>query len=69
VNGWVLPVTGRNSDDIAEETGARILQLMDDPALRGRMGNANGAIIAERFTLEVRNAALIKLYDKALGGR
>ena len=68
VNGWMMPVVGRSSDDIAEEIAMRVLQLMDDRALRERMGLANRSIIAERFTLAVRNAALTKVYDAALGG-
>lgn len=66
-NGWVLPVAGRSSDEIAEELAAKIRQLMDDPLLRGRMGAANDAIIREHFCLPVRNAALDKLYRAALG--
>lgn len=66
VNGWVLSVAGRSSDDIAEELAAKIRQLMDDSVLRNRMGAANDAIIRERFSLPVRNAALEKLYSAAL---
>ncbi len=68
-NGWVLSVADRTSDDIAEELHGRIIQLMEDAALRERMGAANRDIIDERFTLAVRNAALIKVYDAALGGK
>ena len=65
-NGWMLRVADRTSEDIAEEVAARILQLMDDGALRQRMRDANAGIIAERFTLAVRNAALLNVYDAAL---
>lgn len=65
-NGWMLSVAGRTSEDIADEVSARIKQLMDDPELQRRMGMANAAIVAEKFTLEVRNAALTNLYDAAL---
>lgn len=68
-NGWMLSVKGRTSDDIAEEVAARLRQLMDDPGLRQRMGTANDAIIGERFNLQVRNAALGRLYDAALADR
>jgi len=67
-NGWVLSVANRTSEEIAEEITARILQVMDDAGLRARMGAANAGIIADRFTLAVRNAALTKVYDAALGG-
>ncbi|HRO41095.1 MAG TPA: glycosyltransferase family 4 protein, partial [Flavobacteriales bacterium] len=68
-NGWMLSVKGRTSDEIAEEVAARLRQLMDDPGLRQRMGTANDAIIGERFNLQVRNAALGRLYDAALADR
>lgn len=68
VNGWVLPVAGRTSDDIAEEIRERLLQVMDDAPLRRAMGLANRPIIASRFTLATRNAALARVYDAALGG-
>ena len=67
-NGWVLSVADRTSEDIAQEVAARILQLMDDATLRKRMGEANRPLIEERFTLAVRNAAITKVYDAALGG-
>ena len=67
-NGWVIPVVDRSSDAIAEEIATRILQLMEDPVLRKRMGEASRPIIDERFSLAVRNAALAKVYDNALGG-
>ncbi|MBP9079279.1 MAG: glycosyltransferase family 4 protein [Flavobacteriales bacterium] len=65
-NGWVLPVEGRTSDDIAEEVALRMRQLMDDRGLRERMGAANHGILSERFSLPVRNSALAQLYDRAL---
>ena len=68
-NGYVLPVDGRSSDDIAEELVVLIRRLMDEPALRARMGAANDAIIQKHFTLQVRNAAIAEVYDKALGDR
>ncbi|MBZ0207516.1 MAG: glycosyltransferase family 4 protein [Flavobacteriales bacterium] len=67
-NGWVLPVANRTSEEIAEEITARMVQLMDDAELRVKMGAANAQIIADRFTLAKRNAALTKVYDAALGG-
>lgn len=66
-NGWVIPVNERSSDEIAEEIAARILQLIGDPALRRSMGEANHSIIDGRFSLAVRNAALTKVYEAALG--
>ncbi|MGB3526564.1 MAG: glycosyltransferase family 4 protein [Flavobacteriales bacterium] len=65
-NGWVMPVANRTSEEIAEEITARMIQLMDDVELRKNMGKANAAIIADRFTLARRNAALTKVYDAAL---
>ena len=66
VNGWMLRVDGRSSEDITEEVAMRMRQLMDDAALRTRMGAANDAIIRDRFSLQVRNAALLKVYEAAL---
>lgn len=66
-NGWVLPLEGRTSDDIAAEVAARMQLLMDDEGLRARMGLASGSIVVERFSLPVRNAALARTYDQALG--
>ncbi len=66
-NGWVLPLEGRASDDIATEVAGRIRQLMEDGGLRARMGLASRSIVEERFALPVRNAALAKVYDQALG--
>ena len=66
VNGWVLPVASRSSDDIAEEIAIYIQRLMDDPLLRAKMAAASTSIVNERFTLNVRNAELSRLYDDAL---
>lgn len=65
-NGWVLPMDGRSSDDIAEELRGRILQLMDDAALRAGMGAQGHAIVRGKFSLPVRNAALGQIYAAAL---
>jgi glycosyltransferase involved in cell wall biosynthesis len=66
-NGWMLPLDGKDSGDIAAWTAERILKLMDDKALRLRMGQEGRAIVAERFSLDVRNAALTRIYDAAVG--
>lgn len=68
-NGWVMHVNDRTSDDVAEELGALIQQLVDDPAKRDAMGRESHAIVQEKFSLPVRNAQLVKLYDAALAGR
>lgn len=68
-NSWVIAMDGRSSDDIADELASRMVQLMDDAALRRRMGEESRAIVQEKFTLSVRNAALGKIYDAALRGR
>jgi len=65
-NGWLLEVTDRPSDAIAEELAQRLRSLMDDPALLKRMGAESLAVVREKFDLRVRNAALVKLYDQAL---
>ena len=67
VNGWILPVVDRRSEDIADDTAAHLRRLIDDKALRLRMGAANWPIIDARFNLNVRNAALGRIYDEALG--
>lgn len=68
VNGWVMPIEGRTSGNIAEELAQRLGRLMDDPGLRVRMGQANDPIIKAHFSLPVRNAALSSLYAAALAG-
>jgi glycosyltransferase involved in cell wall biosynthesis len=65
-NGWLLPVTGRPSDEIADDIAARLAKLMDDRALHARMCGESLAVVREKFDLRVRNARLIELYDKAL---
>lgn len=67
VNGWLLPVLERKSEEIAEDIAGRLRRLMDDTSLRLTMGAANSGIINERFTLNIRNAALGPIYDEALG--
>ena len=66
VNGWVLLVAARTSDDIAEEIRSRILQMMDDASLCNSMALANKPLLDARFSLSVRNAALQRLYADAL---
>ncbi len=68
VNGWILPVLERKSEEIAEDLAAHLHRLMNDEALRLRMGAANAPIIDARFNLSIRNAALSRIYDEALGG-
>jgi glycosyltransferase involved in cell wall biosynthesis len=65
-NGWLLEVTDRSSDAIAEELAQRLRSLMDDPSLLKHMGAESLAVVREKFDLRVRNAALVKLYDQAL---
>lgn len=65
-NGWLLDVEGRASDDIADDLVVRLRCLMDDQALRRRMGDESLAVVRERFDLRVRNARLQALYDAAL---
>ncbi len=65
-NGWLLPVTDRPSDEIAEDIAQRIKHLMDDRATYGRLSAASLAVVREKFDLRVRNARLTELYDQAL---
>lgn len=64
----VLAVENRGSDEIAEELSKAIGRLMDDPEVRARMGHANRHLAEEHFSLAVRNTALRRIYDSALGG-
>ncbi len=66
VNGWQVKVTGRPSDEIAEELAGRLLQLIDDPALLERFGENAFRTARTKFDVNVRNARLRELYDKAL---
>lgn len=68
VNGWILPVVGKKSEEIAEDIAAHLRRLMDDTALRQRMGAASSPVIDARFNLNIRNAALGRIYDEALDG-
>ncbi|MCB9170772.1 MAG: glycosyltransferase family 4 protein [Flavobacteriales bacterium] len=65
-NGWLLPVEGRESEEIAEDIAARLCRLMDDRALLVRMGRSSLEVVRERFDLRVRNARLAELYERAL---
>ncbi len=62
----VVPVEGRDSDELAAEIAGSIRGLMDDPARRAAMEAANRRIVHAKFSLGVRNAALSALYDKVL---
>lgn len=64
----VLPVEGRESDELAEEIAGLIRALMDDPARHAVMEAVNRSVVREKFSLKVRNAALSALYDIALAG-
>lgn len=66
VNGWQVKVKDRDSDAIAEELALRLHQLMDDPALVERMGASAFATARAKFDVNVRNARLKELYDRAL---
>jgi glycosyltransferase involved in cell wall biosynthesis len=65
-NGWLLPVTDRPSDEIAEDIAARLLKLMDDKATYQRMCGESLAVVREKFDLRVRNKRLAEIYDAAL---
>lgn len=68
-NGWLLQVSDRTSDAIADDIAAHLRQLMDDPALWMRMCSRSLAITREKFDLRVRNRRIAALYDGALNGR
>jgi glycosyltransferase involved in cell wall biosynthesis len=65
-NGWLLPVEGRESDDIADEIAQRLMQLINDEALYRRMCLESLAVVREKFDLRIRNARIKALYDSAL---
>ncbi len=65
-NGWLLPVTGRPSEEIAEDIAARLRILMDDRETYDRMCDESLSVVRERFDLRVRNARLAGIYDAAL---
>jgi glycosyltransferase involved in cell wall biosynthesis len=65
-NGWLLPVTDRPSEEIAEDIANRLQRLMDAPELWQRMSAASLAVVREKFDLRVRNARLIDIYEKAM---
>lgn len=65
-NGWTLSVTGRASDEIADDIAAHLRVLMDDPARLRLMGGESLAVVRAKFDLRVRNARLTELYDAAL---
>ncbi len=65
-NGWLLPVTGRPSNAIAEGIVGHLRNLIDDSALYERMCAGSLAIVREKFDLRVRNQRLLEIYDRAL---
>jgi glycosyltransferase involved in cell wall biosynthesis len=65
-NGWLLPVTDRPSDEIAEDIGQRITRLIEDRSAYDSMSAASLSVVREKFDLRVRNARLTALYDQAL---
>jgi glycosyltransferase involved in cell wall biosynthesis len=67
-NGWLLPVTDRPSDEIADDIAARLRRLMDDKAAYRNMCGESLAVVREKFDLRVRNKRLAEIYDAALGG-
>ncbi|MBL8000649.1 MAG: glycosyltransferase family 4 protein [Flavobacteriales bacterium] len=67
-NGWLLDVTGRASDAIADELAEKLRRLMDDQALLRHMGEQSFQVVREKFDIEVRNRRIKELYDRALGG-
>jgi glycosyltransferase involved in cell wall biosynthesis len=62
LNGFIVPV--RDSDALVEA----LARLIDDPALRRRMGACGRRIVEEAFTAEIVTAQTIQLYRKLLGG-
>lgn len=66
-NGWLLEVTDRASDAIADELAEKLRRLMDDQALLRRMGEQSFQVVREKFDIEVRNRRIKELYDRALG--
>lgn len=65
-NGWLLPVTDRPSDAIADDIADRLRQLLDDRSTYDRMSRESLAVVREKFDLRVRNARLSAIYDAAL---
>lgn len=66
LNGWLLPVEGRGSDEIAEEIAQRLHLLMTDSALYRSMCAESLSLVRKKFDLRVRNAKIKAIYDKAL---
>jgi glycosyltransferase involved in cell wall biosynthesis len=65
-NAFMVGVDERESDDIAGEVEVHLRGLMDDTALRERMGKASLEVVRERFSIAARNARLKAIYDRAL---
>lgn len=65
-NGWLLPVTGRPSDEIADDIASHLGTLMDDPVTYRRMSGESLSVVREKFDLRVRNKRLSAIYDAAL---
>ncbi len=65
-NGWLLNVTDRPSDAIADEIAEKLRSLMDSPELLKRMSGNSLAVVREKFDIDVRNARITALYDQAL---
>lgn len=65
-NGWMIKVSDRSGDEIVEQLKEMIGKLMNDTQMRNAMGRAGLEIVKEKFSLGVRNAALLELYNDAL---
>lgn len=65
-NGYLVPVTDRTSDTIADELAAHLRKLMDHRTELERITQGSLQVVRERFDPRVRNARLKEIYDRAL---
>lgn len=66
--GYLVP-RGANRNALAAALAERAASLLDDPALRARMGAAGARSVHARFTVEDTAARTLRAYERCLAGR
>jgi glycosyltransferase involved in cell wall biosynthesis len=66
--GYLVP-RGTDRSALAAALAERVASLLDDPALRARMGAAGARRVRARFTVENTAARTLRAYERCLAGR
>ena len=65
-NGWLVEVSGVDSDQIADAVRDKLRILIDDERKLREMGSQSRNIVRDKFDIAVRNRQIKQLYDRAL---